>query len=1230
MRGPGSESDLVAALAAEFLERQRRGEQPRLEEYLIRHPDLAVQIRERFPELIPGWQADSGDLTSAVGMPARQGRLHRLGDYRIVREIGRGGMGVVYEAVQESLGRRVALKVLPGHGLLDSQLAIRFRREAQAVARLHHTNIVQVYGVGEHQGLDYYVMQYIEGRSLDHVLAELRALHAVAHGTNGQVDRKEAIHRAAEALAHGRSASDLLGFDVHEAQDVPTRVYVPSDAPDASKPAGRDVAVRPTGFGPRYWRAVARIGVQVAEALAHAHGQGILHRDIKPSNLLLDAHGTVWVTDFGLAKDTGDADALTRTGDLVGTLRYLAPERFRGRSDARGDIYSLGLTLYELLTLTPAFRSQDRSQLLEEVMHAEPPRPRQVDRTVPRDLETIVLKAINRDADRRYVTARALAEDLGRFLEDRPIRARRATLPERFWRVCRRNPGIASLGLAVFVLCVTVAVGSTVAALRIARARDNEEHHRLLAEEHARQVHQVLVQLQVTRGLQLMDEGDLFSSLAWFTRALELDRGEPAEEMHRIRLKAALRQSPRLTQMWFHGGPTFWVEVSPDGRHAVTAGDDHVARVWDLVSGVPVTPPLIHGGSLPCARYSPDGRRILTCSRDGTARVWDAGTGLPVTGLMRHERPIWHAAFSPDGRLVGTASDDRTGRVWDAATGLPVTPPLRHEATVWQVAFGPGGHRVLTTGEDMTVKVWDTATGQLVIPVLKHPAATDWAEFSPDGRRVLTAAGDTVYLWDAATGQPVFAPRQLPGFARHGAISPDGGRAVLAGGDMAQIWDLATGLMQPIRIQHPVPIWFIAFDPQGRRVVTVGGNAARVWDAGTGRALTPLLKHNGLANHASFSPDGRFLATTGGETANVWDTAIVPPEQKTLENCRSVASAGFSPDGRHVAAFGDSSGQLKIWDTATGRLLSSPQLFPGAFRSACFSPDGGWLATTHSDRTAGVWELSTGKRLVLLPQHAALVRSAAVSSDRRFVITACEDRTARVWEVASGLPKGPILHNSDMVARAVFHPDGRRVLVTCVDWTVQVWDWTSGERIGKPLKHGGPVWQAEFSPDGERILTASHDRTARIWDAATGRPLTPPLQHGGIVHGATFSPDGRYMATACSDGTLRVWETVTLFPVTLPLRHSAEAKAVVFSQDGHHIQTVSADGKVWRWDLGLTPDSRPPEDFQGLAELLCGYQLDASGGFMPVSALTLRDLWQRLRNRYPQDFIPVSDGSEHK
>jgi serine/threonine protein kinase len=496
----GTDRNPVEVLSEEFLERIRRGEGVTPEEYAAKHPELADEILALFPALLMMEELgdETSDRTSSQGgqAGAQLGAIAgRLGEFRLLREVGRGGMGVVYEAEQESLGRRVALKVLPTGALTDLKQVRRFEREARSAARLHHTNIVPIFGVGEHEGTHYYVMQFIQGQGLDAVLAELKKFRQAretksihASPPDLAAERRGPAAEVAQSLVTGRfvhgaaAAASATAADATAAWTATATTHGPTSASgsDASMLGASSASGVSTHSETdrRFAHEVARIGVQVGAALAHAHGQGILHRDIKPSNLLLDREGNVWVTDFGLAKAVGGED-LTITGDIVGTLRYMAPERFQGAGDTRADIYSLGLTLYELLALRPAFDETDRASLIRQVTQEDPPRLRKLNRHVPPDCETIIHKAIARDPRQRYETAQALADDLQRFLDGRPILARRVSTSERLYRWARRNPALAT-SLGVFaILLVAMTVGSIIAA---ARFRNVAQAARLSAE----------------------------------------------------------------------------------------------------------------------------------------------------------------------------------------------------------------------------------------------------------------------------------------------------------------------------------------------------------------------------------------------------------------------------------------------------------------------------------------------------------------------------------------------------------------------------------------------------------------------------------------------------------------------------------------------------------------------------------------------------------------------------
>jgi WD40 repeat protein len=771
----------------------------------------------------------------------------------------------------------------------------------------------------------------------------------------------------------------------------------------------------------------------LSRAIHALHQEGIIHRDLKPSNVLLTAAGVLKVADFGLAKRLDAEGGPTVTGDVLGTPSYMAPEQAGGQSRAVGpaaDVYALGAILYELLTGRPPLEGGSPWETIQRVVSEEPMAPRRLQPCIPRDLETICLKCLRKEPERRYASALALADDLRHFQAGEPIRAQPVGLGERAIKWARRKPAAAALLAVSCLAVVALVVGDVVYQVRLSQALDDA---RANAEESRRR----LVRLNVAEGARALDEGDWQGSLVWFAEALRLDPGR--EPMHRTRIGAVLRRCPRLILVGFHGGPVWQAQFSPDSRYLITASEDETARVWQVRDAKPIGSPLRHDGAVLAAAFSPDGRAAVTAGQDGAARVWEALTGRPLLPPLRHDGPIVCAAFRGDGRCLLTAGEDATARLWDLTTGEPLVPPLRHRGAVRCAAFRADGQRVVTASADHTARVWDATTGKPATPPLEHPGPVSRAAFDPDGRLVVTAGADgAARLWDAATGRALGVVLKHRAAVVQASFSRDGRRVLTASVDhTACVWDAATGKPRVPALQHDSGVTCAAFSPDARWAVTASDdNTACLWDTATGEWLPPLVKHHGTARCATFSPDGRYVVTAGEDgVVRVWDVSERlrapgrapdnPPGQPEAHS----PGRWRSPDGRRVVV-AEGHHSARVRDAETGQPLSPPLRHGSAVAYATFSPDGRRVVTAGADNTARVWDTQAGELLVPTLKHRGTVRLAAFSPDGALVVTAADDRTARVWDAGTGEPITPALRFTEVIEHASFAPDGETVRLT--------------------------------------------------------------------------------------------------------------------------------------------------------------------------------------------------------
>lgn len=1123
-------------LAEEFVQQYRAGLRPSLSSFTERHPELADRIRRLFPRLVQMEQVAPRSEPPADSATGECDLDTRLGDFRILREVARGGMGIVYEAEQQSLGRRVALKVLMGGALAQGKRRLRFQREAEAAARLHHTNIVPVYGVGQHEETSFYVMQFIDGQGLNTVLHEIRSLRG--SGLRGS-ETSLAPQAASEPSVVTPVARTLLsGFP----RGAPT-TEVLSGGPDKTLAATRsDIRAGSSASNHAYWQSVARVGIQVAEALQYAHGQGIHHRDIKPANLLLDSRGTVWVTDFGLAKVARDDD-LTQDGDVIGTLRYMAPEQFASQSDARSDIYSLGLTLYELLTLQPAF---DESCV--GAARQDPVSPRKIDPSIPRDLETIVLKACAHEPRRRYQSADELAEDLRRFATDRPIHARHVSVIEHGWRWCRRNPAIAVLATAVALSMTVAAVTSVTLAFRFQAETQLANENTRLAEENAVRALEVAF-AGARSGRTGHHPGrrlDTLESVAEATKLL------PAAPLEPVQKQAALRELrdeaiAALTLIDAERENGWAYPADPIGL--IRAGFDSAVRQYarQEEDGTIVVRRLADNsevrrlGAFDVAEelrvyvlFSPDDQRLAArgpVNGKLRVRVWNLADGTPLLDAVAAGK-TYHTNmdFSHDGRLLAFYAPKRRINLVDLETAR-TTKQLATERAPYFVRFDPTGQRLaIGSGGGDVLLVNPESPGHTTR--LPHPDFVADADWSPDGRWLATPCYDYhIRVWNTDTGQVHAVCEGHRGKPRHVAFHPD--RDLL----MSTAWDSST----------------------------------RIWNLHTGQELLRCTDRG-----VRFSADGEWLGSEDPASVGVrrWQIA-------TADACRTlyghdrdayVTSLSFSPDGRVLASGSDRDG-VRLWDIAAARELT--QLVSEPVADVSFT---GTSALLTSNRTGlrrwpiaesggtGSREYRCGPPGILEPENP---RRLAAAGDSLLVASIGSRATLyQADQVRSiGPLRGPRSGNTRFVAMT---PDAKWAATSGKRAPgIAIWDLRTQEVV-----HELPIGPARlaFSPDGRQLVSSVFQEYI-FWEVGTWRELSR-LKHDGPGYGCVaFSPDMQLMAATAShrvilrDPASHV-EIATLTapdPELLSTAHPEGTAVLRFSPDGSLLAVGAQGGKIRLW-----------------------------------------------------------------
>jgi serine/threonine protein kinase/WD40 repeat protein len=911
----------------DYLTLAEAGSAPHPDDFASRYPDLKEDLKAALDGLamVQGLVGESG-----VGAGGRLEAGRRIAGYRIVRELGRGGMGIVYEAVHVDLDRPVALKVLGMHAAPDSTGRRRFLNEAKTAAGLHHTHIVPVFDVGQLGGLCYYAMQRIEGCGLDRVVKALRKGRPTGSGSSSG--------RAKLAMSAEIAATiDLMNAS---AMGDPTRSWFgAASAKKAGGPVPNDERSDETPpyeppTGSEYYRWVARVGQEAADALSHAHGRGVIHRDIKPSNLLVDGRGTIWVADFGLARRISDP-SVTQTDSLLGTPRYMSPEQaVQGPIDVLTDVYSLGATLYELLTLRPPHDGRSTAELIGQIRDKEPIAPRKIDPKLPRDLETIVLKAMGKRTSDRYDSAGELADDLGRYLATQPVKARRIGPIGRSWRFAQRHPSIAAISTIAIVSILTTA---TIAYVRVVDAKNKAltaqtDTQRALDGEKAarRELKAVTIQIlwrdaKYIRQLRVPDLRRM--GLARLKEAVDLN--PDAAMTPNLRAEAVQFLALRDIE------PKPILNTGPTAKLTFVGSGDRLATL-SLIEGVPELDLWDVGKREKMARHPLPNELREGSARGGGMNRWFSGLDAAGTDV---------AVIRPGGDGV---------RVFDTSADVGMSP-----APVFTDLFMPG--RVVT-GLALTSDGRRLVTISMPVPTLSGNRGGGPGGGGPGGgaRPILFR----VSLWDTKQHDAPMAtlaetePRvesttntsPPPNFPRFPivAVSPDGKTIALAWSGDQQISlrraedgaDLGTIATEGL-------VSALALSKDGTVAAACSGTLSR-WDVDSKKPLPGVSLHQPFVRGIRFSHDGTMLAAWGGGSGvEIWD-----PEANTL--LASLPTAGqindlvFAPDGRTMAAsVGNATRVWTVVDPIGRTRLAAPSesKTPPRMTGLAFSPSGALAST---------------------------------------------------------------------------------------------------------------------------------------------------------------------------------------------------------------------------------------------------------------------------------------------
>ncbi len=1060
-------SDAIVHLAVcEFTARRRAGSAADPAEFLRRFPDVAEELRTAFAEAsgaaachAKGADVSSHDNAHDVVPDAAHDVPRRVGRYDLVRRIGGGSFGIVYEAIDSDLRRRVAVK-LPRQALDSrSEERTRFVREAQNLARLSHAAIVPVLDAGWSDGSFYIVCSLVEGPTL------------------------------AERL--------------------------------------RD--------GPLPPRAAAQIIATIADALDHAHHQGIVHRDVKPSNILFDADFSPWLTDFGLAGRRDAEATLTIEGQLLGTPAYMAPEQAAGGAhqlDGRADVYSLGAVLYECLTGQLPFLGSP-SAIFDQIRFCDPLPPTRLRARIDRDLELICLAALEKRPADRYPSAAALADDLRRYLAGEPIHARPPGAVRRLVKWARRRPAVAALaGLALgAILVVTVLVWRHNVQLRGALIQTDEalqqaEMLRLSSEQSQRRTESLLYAADMRLANNSYVNGDRIETVSRLRKYLPAAAGPDRREFAWRRLWSLCHADQQV--LVGHAGDVYVAQVVGDGRQLVSAGRDGTLRLWNLSDNNRVEILGKYAAELNFAAVAPDGITLATGDDGGTIRLWSLAEGRETGHFVGHGNWALCGAISPRGDQLATSGRDNVIRLWTLPRGELVAELPGHTSTVESLAYLPDGKSLVSTGADCTLRLWDLAAKSGSVLAM-HPAPMYGVACSHDGRRLATACVDhNVYLWDVETRGMCGRLNGHTEVVQSVAFSPDDMRLASASADgTVRVWDLQKLTQLELFLAHTSRVWSVAWFPDGAALASAGADGTvRLWRSSASR-LGRVSSLPTEVNHVCFSTrEGRVWASAKKGCIWVWDAEGSPSLLAAPAERFGDVAAARNAD---VLAVKTADYQVQLFDGG-GRPLSSSIELPVHIGLFALSPGGDLLAVSGLKGDLHLYELPTFRLRWSRAVYSSSVQSVEFTRQGDELIAAGGDGFVAEVNVSDGAMHAGF--RPRQAYRVTTSPNGRLLAAGCSDRAIRIWDREQGAELTCLQGHDGEVAALAFSPDGQTLAAGTWAGSVTLWHVPSWQELGTFKTSLAAINDLAFSPAGLALAiggrTDGGGGQVILWETKTV------------------------------------------------------------------------------------------------------